>query len=107
MKFSINAVHTSADILICITIQDIQATPQDNHLQQLKEYIIQGWPASRNEIPQVVRPYWTFWDDLTVIDRILMKSRCIIIHEELQRKALELLYFPHSSVPQPEINLEK
>ena len=35
------------------SIQDVQQTPlKDEHLQQLNNYIIQGWPLSRNKSPQ-------------------------------------------------------
>ena len=47
---------------------------QDKHPQQLKEYIILGWPTSRNEILQEVRPYWTMKYDLAVTGGIIMKA---------------------------------
>ena len=44
-------VHKVMDIPECMSIQDIQqATLQDEHLQQVNNYI-QGCSASRNEIP--------------------------------------------------------
>ena len=45
-----------------------QATSQDEHLQCLKEYIIQSWPESRNQISQYMKTNWTFetiWQLLT------------------------------------------
>ena len=29
-----------------------QETLQNDHLQQLKDYIIKGWPENRDQIPQ-------------------------------------------------------
>ena len=58
----------------------------------------QGWPTGRNEIPQDMRPYWTFRDNLEVIDGVLMKGRCIITPEELQRQALEQLHSNHMGI---------
>ena len=51
LELSIDAVHTSTDVPACMSIQEIQGAMQrDVHLQQLKEYIINGWPESRNQI---------------------------------------------------------
>ena len=32
-----------------------EATSQDQHLM---EYVIQGWPKSKNQLPQDIRTYW-------------------------------------------------
>ena len=37
---------------------------QDQHLQCLKKYIIQGWPEHKDQVQQDIRPYWTFKDDM-------------------------------------------
>ena len=67
MKINMNAIDTAMDIPNCIDIQEIQqATVKDDHLQQLREHIIRGFPRSRNEIPQEIRPYWPFRDNIAV-----------------------------------------
>ena len=58
MKFSIDIMHILTDIPPCMLIKDMQqATHQDDHLQNVKDYIIQVRPANKNEIPQELRPY--------------------------------------------------
>ena len=53
MKININAMDTAKVIPKCMTIQEIQqATIKDEHLHQLRQCIIRGWPESRNEVPQ-------------------------------------------------------
>ena len=37
-------------------------------------------------------------DDLAVIDGIVMKGRCIIVPEELQKQALEQLHSNHMGI---------
>ena len=88
MKLSSNAVHTSIDIVACMVHAGYKTSSTPRHLQQLKKYIIPGWPANRNESPQEMRPYWIFRDDLEVIDGMLMEGRCIIIPDQFQRQAL-------------------
>ena len=51
-----------------------QTTAKDDHLQQLRPYIIIIWPESRNEVPQKVRLYGTFWDDIAVIEGLILIS---------------------------------
>ena len=41
---------------------------------------------------------WTFWDDMAVIDGVILKGRHIVILETLQRQALEQLHVIHMGV---------
>ena len=43
-------------------------TPIDQTLKTLTEIISAGWPRSIDELPQSIHPYWTFRDELTIID---------------------------------------
>ena len=58
-------------------------TCRDQHMQCLKEYIIQGWPEQEDQVQQAIRPYWIFKDDMAVIDGVIMKGRCIVAPEGL------------------------
>ena len=70
-----------------MTIQELQqATSQDQHLQQFKEHIIRGWPDHRDQVPQGMRTYWSFCDELTVIGGIVMKNRGIFVSENCRSK---------------------
>ena len=46
--------HTDNDnIPDCMTIQQLQqAASQNDHLQQLEDYIIRGWSENKDKIPQ-------------------------------------------------------
>ena len=60
MKINIDGIYSTTNSPKCMSIQDLQkATLQDDHLQQLKDCIMRGWPQGKNKIPQKVRPYWT------------------------------------------------
>ena len=59
------------------------------------EYIIPGWLESKNQLPQDIRTYWTFRDDMAVIDGAVIKGRCIVIPEALQQQVLEQLHINH------------
>ena len=52
MQLNTDAIQTTTNIPECMTIHQLQQeTTQDEHLQQLKDHIIQGWPESRDQIP--------------------------------------------------------
>ena len=48
MKLVINAVETCLDILECMSTYEVEDTSQnDEHLQALTEYSINGWPLTK------------------------------------------------------------
>ena len=59
-----------------MTIQQLQqAMTKNDHLQQLRKHIIRGWSENKNEIPQEIRSYWTFRDNIALIYGIILKGR--------------------------------
>ena len=85
MDIKVDAVQIMTSVPECIW-QVHQATLQDKHLQQLKSLIITGWLDTKDQLHQDIRPYWSFKDDLAVIDGVIMKGRCIIIMEVLNSR---------------------
>ena len=45
---------------------------------------IRGWLEGRNEVLQEIRPYFTFRDDMAVIDGIILKGRQIETPKDLR-----------------------
>ena len=87
LQLYIDAIQTPTNIPDCMTIHKLQqAMSQDEHLQCLKEHIIQGWPENRDWILKDMRTYWTFWDNMAVIDKVTLKVRHIVIRQPLQRQ---------------------
>ena len=57
MQLGRNAIQTTTNIPECMTIHELQqVTCQDQHMQCLKEYIIQGWPEHKDQEQQDIRP---------------------------------------------------
>ena len=73
-------------------------TVQDEHLQQLKGVIIAGWQESREQVHQDIRSYWSFRDNMVVIDGIIMKGRHIVIPEALKQQTLDQLQVNHIGI---------
>ena len=54
----------------------------------LLEYVFNGWPSRKAEV-QDLQPYWSFRDEILIIDRITMKGRriksiCMITKESAE-----------------------
>ena len=49
MQISISAIQTTTNIPKCMKMDELQeATSQDQIIQWIMEYVIQGWPESKN-----------------------------------------------------------
>ena len=87
------------DIPECISIEEIQhVLSQDAHLQQLKTFIIAGWPHTKDELHTDIRPYWPYRDKLVVIDGVILKGRHIIIPDSLKQQVLMQLHTNHMGI---------
>ena len=99
MDIQVDAIQTAMDMSDCISMAEIQQTLlMDNHLQQLKCIIITGWPDSTDELHVQLQPYWSYRDELAVIDGILLKGRHIIMPSSLREQVLSQLHINHMGI---------
>ena len=99
MDIRVDAIQSMTDIPECMSISQIkQATMQDRHLQWLKNNIISGWPTTKDQLHLDIRPYWSYKDDLAVIDGIVMNGRCIIIPKVSKQQRLDQLHVNHMGI---------
>ena len=89
MDIWVETIQSSIDMLECISMEEIQhASSQDAHLQQLKKFIIAGWPNTKDELHADVRPYWPYREELVVIDGVILKGWHIVISNSLRQQVL-------------------
>ena len=50
------------------------ATQEDDELILLKHTITNGWPNSIKEVPPEIQSYWTFWEELTIENGLILKG---------------------------------
>ena len=99
MDVQVDTIQTAMDMPDCISMGEIQwVSSQDNHLQQLKSIIISGWPESRDELHADLWPYWSYRDELVVIDGIILKGRHIIMPNSLRQQVLNQLHTNHMGI---------
>ena len=78
------------------SLQEIrQATQTNDKLALLKHTIMTGWPANIREIPQVLQPYWTFHEELTIKDGLILKGTRIIIPTKKHEAILRQIHDSH------------
>ena len=68
-------------------------TLTDQTLKRVAEVITAGWPRSIDQLPQLVRPYWTWRDELTILDGILYKGTRIIIPKSFTTRCYRQIAF--------------
>ena len=63
-------LHTRSDNLNEIRI----ATQEDDELVLFMHTITHGWPSTIREVPSEIQAYWTFREELTIEDGIVLKE---------------------------------
>ena len=78
MYITINAKESCTDITDCITAEEIRrAMLDDKYIGMLPELIPHGRPLTKAKIQKDLQPYWSFRDEIAIIDGIAMKCRRI------------------------------
>ena len=70
----------------------------DEECRALAEYIQNGFPRSRHELPLKIRQFWSMADQLYCLDRVPIKENKILMPRQLRAKVLEVLNFTHQGV---------
>ena len=71
------------------------ATQEDDALVLLKHTITHGWPNTINEVPNKLPAYWTFQEELTIEDGLVLKGTRIVIPKNKQNQILKMIHEGH------------
>ena len=78
------------------SLQDLRiATQEEDELCLIKHTIMTGWPSTIREVPTKIQPYWTFREELTVEDGIVLKGTHIVISHKKYQAMLKLIHEGH------------
>ena len=75
-----------------------QASTQDDHLQCLISFVIAGWPSTKEELHTDLKPYWSYRDELAIIDGVMLKGRHISIPTSLKQQVLDQPHTKHMGI---------
>ena len=70
-------------------------TAHDEEFSLLKHIVQPRWPQDLHEVLKEIQPYWTFPEELTIEDGILLKETCIIVPHNLCQELIPLLHTGH------------
>ena len=71
------------------------STQEDDELALLKHTITHGWPSTITEVPSVIEAYWTFREELTIEDGIVMKGTQVVVPHKKCETTLKLIHEGH------------
>ena len=80
----------------CDSLQQLRvATHADDELPILKHTIMQGWPKTIKQVPPELQPYWTFREELTIEDGLILKGTRIVIPSKQCQAILKQIHEGH------------
>ena len=72
-----------------------EASQADDTLAILKYTIQKRWPSTMKELPSEIQPYWTFREELTIDDELILKGTRIVVPIMRQVEILKLIHEGH------------
>ena len=70
----------------------------DPTLSLVMQYVLDGWPGNANEYAEPAQPYFTYREELTILDGLLVKCSRIVIPTDMRHACLETLHTPHLGI---------
>ena len=74
------------------------ATQLDRTMSDLKALIMDGWPNHRSDLPQSVTPYFTYRDELTVQDGIVLRGERVVIPTSMRPEIIQKVHAGHMGI---------
>jgi hypothetical protein len=65
-------------------------TSEDPVLSCLKNYIHNGWPSHKEQTNELVKVFWNFRNELTMVDQIVLKNNLVVIPISLQKNDVRI-----------------
>ena len=75
-----------------------EETKKDQCLITLTSTIINGWPDSIKDLPEEIRSYWSYRDELSMEDGLIFKGERVIIPNSQKQTILDQLHYAHQGV---------
>ena len=75
-----------------------EETAKDSSLMEIVRYVIEGWPVRRDQSSADVEPYWSYKEEISLINGILFKGERLIIPASMRKAVLKLLHQAHLGI---------
>ena len=93
LDLKIQDIYLNASEDRCISLA--KETDKDETSVTLKNMVLKGWPEKRDECPQNLKAYWTYRDELSVLDDLVLKGNRIIIPNDCRDDVLDKVHEGH------------
>ena len=91
-----NVDHTTSLAITKERLLQIQyASTDDPVLVELRQVVMSGWPDRRAEVPEMLRAYYDFRDELTVQDQLVFKGQMLIVPAGMRKEMLAVAHATH------------
>lgn len=74
------------------------STTKDPELMELRKTVEIGWPDEREDVPQIVKKYWNFREEISFIDGLLFKGQKVIIPSEQKLLIMQKVHHGHFGI---------
>ena len=82
-----------------ITLDRIkEAAQNDSETQALIKVILEGFPNTKAELPEMLQPYWNIRSDLSCMQGVALYHNRIIVPQCLRSEVLESFHAAHQGV---------
>ena len=79
--------------------EEIRAVSQnDEEMMQLMKVITTGWPENKSEVPLSVKPYFSYRDELTVQDGLVLRGERLVVPRALRGKMKQKCHAGHLGI---------
>ena len=96
LEMKIQDIYLNTSENRCISLA--KETDKDQTLIALKNMILKGRPEKRDECPQILKSYWSYRDELSVLDGSILKGTRIIIPNECRDEVFEKIHEGHFGI---------
>lgn len=98
MVYHVHSVISRLPISAARLEQFQKESEKDQTLQEVREYIINGWPKSSNDIDPCIKQYYMIRDDLSYVHNLILKNQRIVVPTALRQEMRERLHTGHSGI---------
>ena len=75
-----------------------QATAADPAMQALSSIIQPGWPKSKEDVPNAIRQYWDYRNELSSVDGLSFSAQRLIVPHSWRKEMLDRIHESHQGI---------
>lgn len=76
----------------------VKETQNDPEMKLLTKFIVNGWPLDKTKLPDLIKPYHTFNDELAVIEGLIFKGERLVVPRKLRKIVLNKIHYCHLGI---------